>query len=160
MDVLFAEMVRVKVLTSVRDIFNNLMILRGQTNNESEVRFAFGNPIVSLLCAVHGYFLSTEQKLETPGIGTTRRSSWASGEGVSEKSCADYICYTLHHQEEGSELKLAAVILEAKTNAKFSHDSVAQLLGYYVWSCTKEDEHTVALVLTDIYFCFPLPKLV
>ena len=61
----YAETVRIEVLTCIRDMCKNNSVLRGRANNEAEVRFAFGNPIVSMVCAIHGYFLSLEQKLST-----------------------------------------------------------------------------------------------
>lgn len=51
-----AEMVRVEVLMYARDMFKNIGILCGRTDNEAELRFAYGNPIVSMLYSVHGYF--------------------------------------------------------------------------------------------------------
>ena len=43
----YTEMVCIKVLTCIREMCKSLSILRGYTNNETEVRFAFGNPIVA-----------------------------------------------------------------------------------------------------------------
>ena len=143
-DAPFAEMVRVEALTCVREMCKNLMRLRGHTANEVEVRFAFANPIVNMLCAVHGLFLGLEQKMTAP-VDTGSSSS----DQVTEKSSSDYFCYTLHQQSEDSHIKLAAVIVEAKTNASYSSNAIAQLLGYYLRSCTKEDEHTVGLLLTE-----------
>ena len=91
----FAEMVRVEVLTCAKDVFKNMRILRGSTDNEAELRFAYGNPIATMLCSIHGYFLGVEDKLRTPKIGTTRCDSMASADKVTEKSTADYICYTI-----------------------------------------------------------------
>ena len=143
-DAPFAEMVRVEALTCVREMCKNLMRLHGHTANEAEVRFAFANPIVNMLCAVHGLFLGLEQKMTAP-VDTGSSSS----DQVTEKSSSDYFCYTLHQQSEDSHIKLAAVIVEAKTNASYSSNAIAQLLGYYLRSCTKEDEHTVGLLLTE-----------
>ena len=141
----FAEMVRVEVLTCAKDVFKNLRILRGSTDNEAEMRFAYGNPIVTMLCSIHGYFLGVEDKLRTPKIGTTRRDSMASANKVTEKSTADYICYTLHH----TSTKLAAVIIETKTDFNYTPNAIAQLMGYYLRACKKEDEHSVAILLTE-----------
>ena len=78
-DVQFYETVRVEVLTCIRDVCSNLMVLRDGASNEAEMRFAFGNPGVRMLCAIHGYYLSVEQKVNTPGIT----------QYVSEKCAAD-----------------------------------------------------------------------
>ena len=78
-------MVHVEVLTCAKDEFNNMRMLHGSLDNEAELRFAYGNPIVSILCSIHGYFLSVEDKLRTPKIGTTRRNSMASIDKITEK---------------------------------------------------------------------------
>ena len=153
------EIARIEALVCARDIFKNISILRGRTDNEAEVRFAYGNPIVMMLCSIHGYFLSVEKKLRTP-TEVTRRSSLASGDVVTEKSTADYICYTLHHQGT-RELKLAVVVMEMKTDNNYSHSSIAQLMGYYLRACKKEDGHTVAVLLTETklhLLLFPFTK--
>ena len=102
--------VRVEVLTCIRDVCSNLMVLRDGASNEAEMQFAFRNPVVRMLCAIHGYYPSVEQKVNTPGIT----------QYVTEKCAADYVCYTLHHQHQEKQLKLVAVIIETKTNASYS----------------------------------------
>ena len=151
------EIARIEALVCARDIFKNISILRGRTDNKAEVRFAYGNPIVMMLCSIHRYFLSVE--LRTP-TEVTRCSSLASGDVVTERSTADYICYTLHHQDT-RELKLAAVVMEMKTDNNYSHSSIAQLMGYYLRACKKEDRHTVAVLLTETklhLLLFPFTK--
>ena len=81
---------------------------------EAELRFAYVNPIVRMLCK---YFLRVEDKLRTPKVGTTRRDSMASANKITEKSTADYICHTLHHT---TDMKLAAVIIETKTDLNYT----------------------------------------
>ena len=142
----FTEIARIEALTCTRDIFKNISILRGRTDNEAEVRFIYRNPIVIMLCSIHGYFLSVEKKLRTPTAEATSRSSLPSGDIVTEKSMADYICYTLHHQDT-HELKLVAVVMEMKTDSNYSYSSIAQLIGYYLRACKKEDGHTVAVLV-------------
>lgn len=96
------------------------------------------------------------RKVERPNI---RRSSLASADKVTEKSTEDYICYTLHQQD--SELKLTAVIIEAKSDATYHRNAVVQLMGYYLQACTKKDGHTVGLLLTETQihvFLFPFTK--
>ena len=114
------------------------------------MRFAFANPIVNMLCSVHGLFVGMEYKMAPPvvGVGTSSTGSIFSDQ-VAEKSSADYVCYTLHHQFEDSCIKLAAVIIEVKTDANHTSNAIAQLLGYYLRSCTRQDEHTVGLLLTE-----------
>ena len=141
-DTPFAETVRIEALTCVKAMCKSLIRFRGHTANEAEVRFAFANPIVNMLCAVHGLFLGLKYKMTAPDNITTV-------DQVTEKSCSDYLCYTLHQQLEESDIKLAVVIVEVKTNANYSSNAIAQLLGYYLRSCTKEDEHTVGLLLTE-----------
>ena len=102
--------VRVEILTCIRDVCSNLMVLRDGASNEAEMQFAFRNPVVRMLCAIHGYYPSVEQKVNTPGIT----------QYVTEKCAADYVCYTLHHQHQEKQLKLVAVIIETKTNASYS----------------------------------------
>ena len=156
-DSTFAESVRIEVLTCVREIYKNLMKLRGRhATNEAEVRFTYANPIVNMLCGIHGLFLGVEHKMATPGgfaNATNERSFQAYSLGcadqVSEKSSSDFICYTLHQQYEGSHIKLVVVIVEVKTNASFHINAVAQLLGYYLRSCTDKDEHMVGLLITE-----------
>ena len=58
---------------------------------------------------------------------TCRRSSLQSADGVTEKSTADYICYTLH--EQNRQLKLAAVVIEAKADDVCVRNAIAQLMG-------------------------------
>ena len=43
----------------------HIMVFCGKTNNETEVKFTFGNPVVNKLCPIHGYFLYMEEKLST-----------------------------------------------------------------------------------------------
>ena len=81
----FVEMVRVEVLTCAKDEFNNTRMLHGSLDNEAELRFAYGNPIVSILCSIHEYFLNAEDKLRTPKIGTTRHNSMANADKITEK---------------------------------------------------------------------------
>ena len=142
----FTEMVHVEVLTCARDMFKNIGILRGCTDNEAELRFAYGNPIVSMLCSIHKYSLSVEDKLRTPKAGTTSCDIMTSADKISEKSTADYICYTLHHT---TNMKLAAVIIETKTDFNYTDNAIAQLMGYYLRACKKEDGHSVAILLTE-----------
>ena len=157
----YTEMVRIEVLMCIRDMCKNLSVLRGHTNNEAEVRFAFGNPIVTMVCAIHGYFLTLEQRLSTPTAGTTRRSSVSSADGVTEKSVPDYVCYTIHQQNQHSQLKLAAVVVKAKCDANYNANAVAQVIGYYLRACTTQDGHTVAVLLTETkvdLLLFPFTK--
>jgi len=140
-----AEAIRIEALTCVRDIYKYLVILRGSTRNEAEVRFAFANPIVTMLCSVHGLFVGMEYKMAPPVVGVGGVGTASTG----SKSSADYVCYTLHHQFEDSCINLAAVIIEVKTDANHTSNAIAQLLGYYLRSCTRQDEHTVGLLLTE-----------
>ena len=151
----FTEMVRVEVLTCARDMFKNIGILHGDTDNEAELRFAYGNPIVSMLCSIHKCSLSVEDKLRTPKAGTTS----CSADKISENSTADYICYTLNHttdhdhdtndHDHDHDTKLAAVIIETKTDFNYTDNAIAQLMGYYLRACKKEDGHSVAILLTE-----------
>lgn len=61
---------------------------------------------------MHGYFYETQH----PSLGATRRSCLQSVEGITEKSTVDYICYTLHQQDD--KMELAAIIIENKTDMK------------------------------------------
>ena len=46
-------------------------------------------------------------------------------------------------------MKLAAVIIETKTDLNYTANAIAQLMGYYLRACKKEaDEHSVAILLT------------
>lgn len=116
---------------------------------------------MTMVCAIHGYFLSLEEKLSTPTAGTTRRSSFTSADGITEKSSTDYVCYTIHRQDQYSQLNLAAVIVEAKSDSHYSSNAIAQLMGYYLRACTNEDGHTVAVLLTETkvhLLLFPFTK--
>ena len=145
-----AEAIRIEVLTCVRDICKYLVILHGSTRSEAEVKFAFANPIVNMLCSVHGLFVEMEYKMAPLVVGVSTASTGSVfSDQVAEKSSADYVCYTLHHQFEDSCINLAAVIIEVKTDANHTSNAIAQLLGYYLRSCSRQDGHTLGLLLTE-----------
>ena len=84
-----------------RDMFKNMGILCGCTDNEAELRFVYVNPIVRMLCTAELRFVYVNP------IVRIRCDSMASADKITEKSTADYICYTLHHT---TYMKLAAVM--------------------------------------------------
>ena len=57
---------RIEVLTCVRDMYKYLMILREDTRNEAEVRFAFDNHIMNMPCAIHGLSVGMKYKMTAP----------------------------------------------------------------------------------------------
>ena len=153
----FDKKVRLEVLTCVRNVCENLILLDDKLENESAVRLAIGNPVVKMLCTIQGLFICVEEQLSPPN--ESRRSSLQSADGVTEKSSADYVCYTLY--EHDSKLKLAAVVIEVKTDDVHVPSAVAQLMGYYLRSCTARDGHTIGLLLTPTQihiFLFPFSK--
>ena len=158
----FYQKVQVEVLTCMRNVCENIMILDGKIKNEPSLRLAIGDPVAKMLCNIQGFFLCVEERLKSPHLSSPsvcRRSSLQSGDGVTEKSAPDYIFYTLHEQD--SQLKLAAVVIEAKTDDAHVPSAVAQLMGYYLRVCTPKDNHTVGLLLTPTtihIFLFPFTK--
>ena len=51
------DIVCIQVLTCMTDMCKNLSVLRGHTSNKAKARFAFGNPMVTMMCAIHSYYL-------------------------------------------------------------------------------------------------------
>ena len=121
--------------------------------NEASIRILYGNPIVTMICALNGYWYRVEDKmlkLEPADIETTME------QGVIERSTADYICF---HVRDG--LRLAAVLIETKVQRAVSMNSIAQLIGYYVRSPSISMKPAVCLLLTVthvVLFLFVDPK--
>ena len=115
--------------------------------NEVTNRLVYANAITLMICAINGYFFRVEDRV--------LQDNDASDDdlvcGVSNRSKADYICYSLH-----GFLKPVAVIIETK--AKFSWSGIAQLLGYYYRAATDHRKPGVAVLLSNekIHIvCFP-----
>ena len=117
------DRVRIEVLICARDMFKNIAILNGKTDNEAQVRFAFGNPIVTMLCTIHGYFIALKDKLRSSKPGATKRSDISSADKITEKSTVDHICYTFYNGAD--DMKLAAVIIETKTDSLYFTSAIA-----------------------------------
>ena len=123
--------------------------------NEASIRILYGNPIVTMICTLNGYWYRVEDKmlkLEPADIETTME------QGVTERSTADYICF---HVRDG--LRLAAVIIETKVQRAASMNSIAQLIGYYVRSPSISMKPAICLLLTEthlhvVLFPFVDPK--
>ena len=93
------------------------------------------NNIVIMLCAIHNLTFRAEDRLSYSDEKDCLADS------VSVGSTPDYTCYTIHNS-----LYLVAVVLETKVT--YHKNALAQLLGYYIRSCSNIWRSGVYILLT------------
>lgn len=108
--------------------------------NEAFVRMMYANPIVFKLCAMHGYWFRVEDRMYT----VSDLDEGVLENAITERSTADYVCFHMH---EGR--RLAAVLLETKTERSFKMNSIAQLVGYYLRSPSITLMPAVCIILSE-----------
>ena len=90
---------------------------------------------VIMLCAIHNLTFRAEDRLSYSDEKDCLADS------VSVGSTPDYTCYTIHNS-----LYLVAVVLETKVT--YHKNALAQLLGYYIRSCSNIWRSGVCILLT------------
>ena len=97
-----------------------------------------------MICTLNNYYFRVEERVsdDSSGNSSSGNSSASSDvtEGISERSIADFICYSVR---EGK--KLVTVILETKQN--FTTNGLAQLLGYFYRAGTSYHDIGLCLLL-------------
>ena len=130
------------VLKCRHSISQNYGFLIDGIKKEAELRYAYGDPLVNMLCEAFDYKLELEDSMDE-----ARNDSIVT---VSDQSKADYICWTLKKDiESKTGMSISVVVLETKRRQKLTDEAVAQLLGYYCKSKGKDNQTGVAILLNE-----------
>lgn len=92
--------------------------VRVRDANEATLRLVYADAMSLMICSLNNYTFKVEDRVVTDCDDDDIC------QGVSERSIADYICYSIHGDQ-----RVVAVIIETKK--RFTLNSLAQLLGYY-----------------------------
>ena len=117
-------------------------LLKG-IEKEAEVRFVYADPLVKMLCQAFKYKLELEDTMDE-----ARNDSMVT---VSDKSRADYVCWTLKSEESGTRKEVCVVVLETKHKDEINDEGIAQLLGYYCKGKGAKDNQTGVAILLNVW---------
>ena len=74
---------------------------KGEEINEATVRVMYSNAMVYMICSLNNYYFRVEQRMAKSGESSNLT------QGISDRSIADYICYSVHENKW-----LVTVVLE------------------------------------------------
>ena len=103
--------------------------------NEATLRLVYADAMSLMICCLNDYMFKVEDRL------VTEYNEDGIHHGVSERSIADYICYSIHGGK-----RVVAVIVETKR--KFTYNALAQLIGYYFRVATDIHKPGICVLVT------------